>query len=74
MTSRPSRSPIFRRRAVRPGFRGWRVTGNGTLLQTATDAAGHVWTYNTYNAYGQPLTLTDPNGVLTTLTYLHASG
>ena len=38
-------------------------------IQTVTDAAGHVWTYNTYNAYGQPLTLTDPNGVLTTLTY-----
>jgi RHS repeat-associated protein len=38
-------------------------------VNTATDALGHVWTYNTYNAYGQPLTITDPNGVLTTLTY-----
>ncbi len=38
-------------------------------VQTVTDALGHVWTYNTYNAYGQPLAITDPNGVLTTLTY-----
>jgi YD repeat-containing protein len=34
-----------------------------------TNAAGQVTTYNAYNAYGQPLTLTDPNGVVTTLTY-----
>jgi RHS repeat-associated protein len=38
-------------------------------VQTVTDALGHVWTYNTYNAYGQPLTITDPNGIVTTLTY-----
>jgi RHS repeat-associated protein len=38
-------------------------------LQTVTNAAGQVTTYNTYNAYGQPLTITDPNGVVTTLTY-----
>ena len=38
-------------------------------LQTVTDPVGNVTTYNTYNAYGQPLTLTDPNGVLITLTY-----
>jgi RHS repeat-associated protein len=38
-------------------------------LQTVTDALGHVTTYNTYNAHGQPLTITDPNGVVTTLTY-----
>ena len=31
-------------------------------VQTLTDAAGHVWTYNTYNLYGQPLKITDPNG------------
>jgi len=30
---------------------------------------GQVTTFNTYNAHGQPLTITDPNGVLTTLTY-----
>ena len=38
-------------------------------LQTVTDALGHVTTYNSYNADGQPLTITDPNGVVTTLTY-----
>jgi RHS repeat-associated protein len=46
------------------------TTGNECgELHTVTDAAGHVTTYNTYNAHGQPLTITDPNGVLTTLTY-----
>src|SRR3569833_2177190 len=46
------------------------VTGSQCgQLQTVTDAAGHVTTYNTYNAYGQPLTITDPNGVVTTRTY-----
>jgi len=38
-------------------------------LHTVTDAVGNVTTYNTYNANGQPLTITDPNGVVTTLTY-----
>jgi RHS repeat-associated protein len=38
-------------------------------LNTATNAMGHVTIYNTYNAHGQPLTITDPNGVVTTLTY-----
>jgi len=38
-------------------------------VQTVTNAAGQTTTYNTYNAYGQPLTITDPNGILTTLTY-----
>lgn len=38
-------------------------------VQTVTNAAGHVTTYNTYNAHGQPLTITDANGVQTTLTY-----
>jgi RHS repeat-associated protein len=38
-------------------------------INTVTDAVGHVWRYNTYNPYGQPLTITDPNGVVTTLTY-----
>jgi RHS repeat-associated protein len=39
------------------------------LVQTSTDGAGHVTTFNSYNAHGQPLTITDPNGVVTTLTY-----
>ena len=38
-------------------------------LETITDAFGHVTTYNTYDADGRPLTITDPNGVVTTLTY-----
>ena len=38
-------------------------------INTITNALGQVTTFNTYNAYGQPLTVTDPNGVLTTLTY-----
>jgi RHS repeat-associated protein len=38
-------------------------------LQTVTDAAGHVTTYSTYDANGRPLTVTDPNGIVTTHTY-----
>jgi RHS repeat-associated protein len=38
-------------------------------IKTATNALGQITTYNTYNAHGQPLTITDPNGVVTTLTY-----
>jgi RHS repeat-associated protein len=38
-------------------------------LNTVTNALSHVTTFNTYNAHGQPLTITDPNGVVTTLTY-----
>lgn len=38
-------------------------------LQTVTDALSHTTTYNTYNSYGQPLTMTDPNGILITMTY-----
>ena len=38
-------------------------------IHTITNAAGQVTTFNTYNAHGQPLTITDPNGVVTTLTY-----
>ncbi|HKQ14712.1 MAG TPA: DUF6531 domain-containing protein [Steroidobacteraceae bacterium] len=38
-------------------------------LHTVTNAAGHTTTFNTYNAHGQPLTITDPNGVVTTLVY-----
>ncbi|WP_175597049.1 RHS repeat protein [Peristeroidobacter soli] len=38
-------------------------------VQTVTNAAGHVTTFNSYNAHGQPLTITDPNGRVTTLTY-----
>jgi YD repeat-containing protein len=35
-------------------------------LHTATNPLGQTTTYNTYNVHGQPLTITDPNGVVTT--------
>ncbi len=38
-------------------------------VQTMTDAAGNVTTYNAYNADGQPPSITDPNGTVTSLTY-----
>jgi RHS repeat-associated protein len=38
-------------------------------VHTVTDAVGNVTTFNTYNTYGEPVTLTDANGVITTLTY-----
>src|SRR5262249_38803818 len=37
------------------------TTGNECgQVQSVTDPVGNVTTYNTYNAHGQPLTLTDP--------------
>jgi RHS repeat-associated protein len=38
-------------------------------VETITNAIGQVTTFNTYNAHGQPLTITDPNAVVTTLAY-----
>ena len=38
-------------------------------INTISNALGQVTTFLTYNGNGQPLTLTDPNGVGTTLTY-----
>lgn len=38
-------------------------------LYTVTNALNQTTTFHTYNAHGQPLTLTDPNGVVTTLAY-----
>jgi RHS repeat-associated protein len=38
-------------------------------LQTVTDAVGNATIFNSYNAYGQPLTMTDANGVVATLAY-----
>ena len=38
-------------------------------LNTITNAAGHVTTYNAYNVHGQPTQITDPNGFMTTLAY-----
>ena len=45
---------------------------NGTQcgqVATVQNALGQVTTFNTYNVYGQPLTITGPNGVATTLAY-----
>jgi YD repeat-containing protein len=36
---------------------------------TVTNALGHVTQITSYNANGQPLTIIDPNGLTTTLTY-----
>ena len=38
-------------------------------LNTVTNALGQLTTYSTYNAHGQPLTIIDPNGMVTTLAY-----
>jgi RHS repeat-associated protein len=38
-------------------------------LHTITNALGHVTTYESYTPNGQPQVITDPNGVVTTLTY-----
>jgi len=38
-------------------------------VHTITNALGHVTTVTTYDAHGNPLTIQDPNGVTTTLTY-----
>lgn len=38
-------------------------------LHTVTNALGHVTTYSSYSANGQPLVVIDPNGTVTTLTY-----
>jgi RHS repeat-associated protein len=38
-------------------------------LQSVTNALSQVTTYDSYNAHGQPLQITDPNGVVSTLSY-----
>lgn len=38
-------------------------------VHTITNAAGQTTTFNSYNANGQPLSVTDANGVETTMTY-----
>lgn len=46
------------------------TTGYGCgQVATVTNSLGQVTTYGSYNADGYPLTITDPNGVTTTLTY-----
>jgi YD repeat-containing protein len=38
-------------------------------LNTITNAAGHVTTFNAYDVHGQPTQTTDPNGLVSTLAY-----
>ncbi|MFL6606406.1 MAG: RHS repeat-associated core domain-containing protein, partial [Steroidobacteraceae bacterium] len=38
-------------------------------VHTVTNAANQVTTFNTYNSDGLPLTITDSNGIVTSLTY-----
>jgi RHS repeat-associated protein len=38
-------------------------------LQSVTDEVGHITTATAWNALGQPTSITDPNGVVTALTY-----
>jgi RHS repeat-associated protein len=39
------------------------------MLASITNAVGHVNTITAYNAHGQPLAMTDANGLVTTMTY-----
>ena len=46
------------------------TTGGGCgQVHAVTDALNHVTTINSYDANGRPLSITDPNGVQTTLSY-----
>lgn len=44
-------------------------TYTGNNIATVTDALGHVSRITRYNNSGLPLSMTDPNGVVTTFTY-----
>ncbi|HTO47861.1 MAG TPA: RHS repeat-associated core domain-containing protein [Burkholderiales bacterium] len=43
--------------------------GKRANIATITNALGQVTQITAYNAHGQPLTITDPNGLVTSLTY-----
>ncbi len=43
--------------------------GERGQVQTITNAAGHVTQITGYDANGRPLTITDPNGLITTSAY-----
>src|SRR5205807_4694384 len=43
--------------------------GKRGSVQTITNAAGHVTQITAYDANGRPLSITDPNDLVTTLTY-----
>src|SRR5437667_266526 len=63
--------PTCRRRARSTARRSPRATHlrHAVLSETSSNALSQVTTFLTYNGNGQPLTLSDPNGVVTTLTY-----
>ncbi len=42
---------------------------NRGMLYSVTNAAGHTTTITSYNAFGQPLSITDANGLVTTMGY-----
>lgn len=48
---------------------GASAVGCRSQIATITNAAGHITSITDYNAHGQPLSITDPNGLVTTLTY-----
>jgi len=43
--------------------------GKRGKVATITNAAGHTTSFTAYNAHGQPLTMVDPNGLTTSMTY-----
>ncbi|MGZ8190213.1 MAG: DUF6531 domain-containing protein [Methylococcaceae bacterium] len=45
------------------------VASNSKLLNTVTDGEGHVTTYNSYDANGNPTKITAANGVVSNLDY-----
>ena len=45
------------------------ISASAATCATITNAAGHTTSITAYNAHGQPLTIVDPNGLTTTLTY-----
>jgi len=51
------------------GVTGASTTGCRGQVATVTNALSHVTQIDQYNAHGQPLKITDPNGLVTTLAY-----
>ena len=45
------------------------VVANRGMLKRVTNPAGHITDITAYTAHGQPLSITDPNGLVTTLEY-----
>jgi YD repeat-containing protein len=45
------------------------IANSRGMLASTTNAAGHTTTITAYNAYGQPLSMADANGLVTNMTY-----